>query len=238
MTLLQGINLSKYFGGLAAVKNVDFEVKKGEILALIGPNGAGKTTLFNLITGVYKPDKGRVIFKGEDITGLQPHKICKKGIARTFQIVRSFTNMSVLENVMVGALYGRESKSVREARQIAINLLEYTGLLSKKDTLVKNLTVIDKKLTELTKALATKPELLMIDELMAGLNPVETSDLMIFLRKIKDNGVTILWVEHVMKAVMGISDRVIVMHHGEKIAEGTPSEVAKDVRVVKAYFGG
>jgi len=230
--------LSKHFGGISAVNNVSFEVGKGEILGLIGPNGSGKTTLFNLISGLYRPDSGRIIFMGEDITKKQPHEICRKGIARTFQLVRAFPNMTVLENVVVGSIFGGGIKDLDVALNESRRICEFVGLAGKEDTPVRNLTAVDKKLTELARALAMKPKLLLIDELMAGLNPVETEQAMALLKRIREQGITIFWIEHMIKAVVGISDRIMVMNHGMKIAEGRPDEVVNDVRVIEVYLGG
>jgi len=238
MTILRCLALSKHFGGILAVNNMDLEVRSGEILSLIGPNGAGKTTLFNLISGLYKPDSGRIIFMGEDITGKKPHEICKKGIARTFQLVRAFPNMTVLENIVVGALFSGGIKELEKALEEGRRICKLVGLAGKEDAVVRNLTAVDKKLTELARALAMKPKLLLIDELMAGLNPVETEQVMSLLKRIREQGITIFWIEHVIRAVMGISDRVIVMHHGMKIAEGRPNEVISDEKVIEVYLGG
>ncbi|MGQ9543595.1 MAG: ABC transporter ATP-binding protein [Candidatus Bathyarchaeia archaeon] len=235
MTYLEIQNVTKRFAGLIALKSVSINVEKGEILGLIGPNGAGKTTLFNIISGVYSPDNGIIRFDGEEITGLRPSEICKKGIARTFQIVKPFPKMSVLNNVIVGALLREpnKAKAVKKAEQ----LLTFTGLIDKKDVPAGSLTLADRKRLELTRALATDPKMLLLDEVVAGLNPVETDELTLLLRQIRKNGITLFMVEHVMRAIMSISDRIVVLSYGEKIAEGTPSEVAKDERVIKAYLG-
>lgn len=228
-------NVSKFFGGLAAVQNVSFEVNPGETMGLIGPNGAGKTTIFNLINGFYKPTHGKVFFQGKDITGKKPYHICDLGIARTFQVVKPMPRMTVLENVMVGAFARVHMKT--EAEKIALEALEFTGLIHKKDFLSKNLTIGDRKRLELTRALATKPTLLLLDEVAAGLNPTESEQTIGIIQKIRQQGTTIIIVEHVMKVIMTLSDRIMVLHYGEKISEGKPQEIAKDPRVIEAYLG-
>lgn len=236
--MLEGKGVTKYFGGLAAVKDVDFIIREKEILGLIGPNGAGKTTLFNVITGVYRADAGTITFHGKNITGLKTHETCRQGIARVFQLVRPFSNMTVLDNVMVGVLARERSVSASEAREEAKWYLEFTGLSDKKEALAKNLTLFARKRLELSRALATRPKLLLLDEYAAGLNPSEILQANKLIRTLRDEmGMTVFWVEHVMRAVMETSERVMVLHHGEKIAEGTPQEIAKDERVVDAYLG-
>ena len=237
--MLEGSRVTKYFGGLAAVKNVDFIVKEREIVGLIGPNGAGKTTLFNLISGVYRPTSGKILFEGRDITKLKPYEICHLGIGRTYQIVKPFLNMTTLENVMVGVMFGKKkSISIREARAQALKWLEYVGLEEKKDMPAASLTLASRKMLEVARALATEPKLILLDEVVAGLNPAETLRAMDLIRRIRDElGITVFWVEHVMRAVMGTAERIIVLHHGEKIAEGTPKEIAADERVIEAYLG-
>jgi branched-chain amino acid transport system ATP-binding protein len=232
--ILEVKNLSKSFGGLSAVKNVSFELKEGELLSLIGPNGAGKTTLFNLITGFYRPDAGSIVYMGKDVTGLPPHRICRKGIVRTFQIVRPFGNMTVLNNVITAA---STTKGLRDAVRKSEEILKFTGLWGKKDLLARNLTIADKKRLELARALATDPKVMLLDEVIAGLNPREIEEALEIIRRIHADGISIIMVEHVMRAVMSISERIIVLHHGEKIAEGAPSEIASDERVIKAYLG-
>jgi branched-chain amino acid transport system ATP-binding protein len=233
--ILEVKGLTKRFEGLVALNNVSLTVSRGEILGLIGPNGAGKTTLFNCITGFYPPDSGEVIFEGEEITNLVPHAVAKKGIARTFQVVRAFHSMSVLDSVTTGALC--RTKDVREARQIAMEILEFTGLIKKRDIPAHSLTIVDRKRLGLASALATKPKLLLLDEAVAGLNPAEIDEIIGLLKRIRESGVTLFVVEHVMRFIMSIADRIIVLHHGEKIAEGKPKEIAEDERVIEAYLG-
>jgi branched-chain amino acid transport system permease protein len=229
-------SLSKRFGGLVAVGNVSFEVPKGKIIGLIGPNGAGKTTIFNLITGFIPPDSGEVLFKGETITALSPpHQVCLKRIGRTFQVVKPFSGMTVLENTMVGAF--ARLHNAQEARNLALEILGFIGLSKHRGSPASSLTIADRKRLELGRALATRPDLLLLDEVVAGLNPKETEEIIGIIKKISNQGITILMIAHVMKAVMALSDRVVVLHHGEKIAEGTPHEISRDKRVIEAYLG-
>jgi branched-chain amino acid transport system ATP-binding protein len=237
--MLEGDNVTKYFGGLAALKDVSFTVRDKEIVGLIGPNGAGKTTLFNVISGVYKPTSGVIKFKGRKISGKKQEEICKLGISRTYQVPRPFLEMSCLENVMVGALFGKDRGiALDEAREEALQHLEFVGLADKKEVLLKNITITDRKKLEIARALATKPEIVLLDEVVAGLNPTETLEAMKLIRRIRDElGITIFWIEHVIKAVMGVAERIIVLNYGEVIAEGSPEEVVNDAKVISAYLG-
>ena len=238
MRILEGADVTKYFGGLAAVSHVDFHVDQGEIVGLIGPNGAGKTTLFNLISAALVPKPGIIRFKGERISGLKPHKICRMGVARTFQSVKVFANMPVMENVLLGSLFGTSTgMSPADAAREARGLLEFVGLSAVRAIPAKDLTMANQKRLEVARALATKPELLLLDELMAGLNPAETAEAMELVTRIRDNGITVFMIEHVMKAIMSVCDRIIVLHHGEKIAEGTPQEVTTSKTVIEVYLG-
>jgi branched-chain amino acid transport system ATP-binding protein len=238
MGILEGEKVRKHFGGLAAVHYIDFEINQGEIVGLIGPNGAGKTTLLNLISGSLRTTAGNIKYKDQRITGLKPHQICKLGIARTFQSVQLFGNMTVLENVVLGSICGTAtSGSTPEAKRKAIALLEFVGLSAKKSEVAKNLLIGEQKRLEVARALATKPELLLLDEVMAGLNPTEVMGSISLIKEIHEQGITILMVEHVMRAIMSISNRIIVLHHGEKIAEGTPQEIIRDKKVIETYLG-
>lgn len=235
MSLLEVKGLSKRFGGVTAVHSVDFFIEPGEILGMIGPNGAGKTTLFHLITGFHLPDEGRVLFKGEDISGLRPDQICKKGITRTFQIVKPFSHITVLQNVMVGAL--NRNPDVATARKIALETLAFTGMDKKKDQMGIHLTTPERKRLELARALATSPELLLLDEVMAGLRPKEIGEMIALIQDIRRKGITVFVIEHIMKVIMSLSDRIVVLNYGQKIASGKPSEISKDQTVIKAYLG-
>jgi branched-chain amino acid transport system ATP-binding protein len=238
MRILEGEGVTRYFGGLAAVSNVDFHVEQGEIAGLIGPNGAGKTTLFNLISAALVPKPGIIRFKGKNITGLKPHQICRMGVARTFQAVKIFANIPVLENVLLGSFFGTSpGMSSADATREATELLEFVGLSAVRTTPAGDLTLANQKRLEVARALATKPELLMLDELMAGLNATEVAQAMELVTRIRDEGITIFMVEHVMKAIMNVCDRIMVLHHGEKIAEGTPQEIATNKTVVEVYLG-
>ncbi len=235
--ILQVDGVSKAFGGLQALLNVTFDLPQGQIMGLIGPNGAGKTTLFNVVNGVYPPNKGRVIFNGEEVTGLQPYHLARRGLARTHQIVRPLNDLTLRENVMVGACFGREGHSLAEARKIADEVLAFVGLEARADQLAGNLNVAQKKRLEMARALASRPHLLLLDEVLAGLNPSEIAIMVETVRQIRQQGITIIMIEHVMHAVMQVSDRIIVLDYGQQIAEGTPQEIASNPKVIEAYLG-
>jgi branched-chain amino acid transport system ATP-binding protein len=235
--LLELDGVTRRFGGLNAVEGVSLAIEKGEILGLIGPNGAGKTTLINLITGVHPANSGRVRFDGQDITRLQPYRIARLGLARTFQIVQPFPKMTVVENAAAGALFAGRASGVREAHAIARRHLEFTGLAHMAERPAAALTLASRKRLELAKALAMNPRLLMLDEVNAGLNPAEIAEALDLIRKIASLGVTIIVIEHLMKVVLSISHRLAVLHHGQLIAHGAPREVVGDKRVIEAYLG-
>ncbi|MDO9531897.1 MAG: ABC transporter ATP-binding protein [Deltaproteobacteria bacterium] len=235
--MLQVYDLTKRFGGLQALSDVTFDLHTGEILGLIGPNGAGKTTLFNVINGVYTPERGRVSFRGEDITGLPSYDVARLGLARTHQVVRPLHELTVRENVMVGACYGREKHSLKEARRLADGSLDKVGLLDRGDQPSGSLNVSQKKRLELARALAARPYLLLLDEVLAGLNPSEIASMMDTVRAIREDGISILMIEHVMQAIMSISDRILVLDYGTLIATGAPEEVANNPQVIEAYLG-
>jgi branched-chain amino acid transport system ATP-binding protein len=238
MLLLEAKRLSRHFGGLAAVSNVDFELKQGEILGLIGPNGAGKTTLFNLISAALSPRTGSIKFKGREIVGLKPYQVCRMGVARTFQTVKVFSNMSAYHNVLLGIYFGRGNRiAAKDAIKEANALLEFVELGGAARTVAKDLTLANQKRLEVARALATAPEVLLLDEMMEGLNPSEVTRAMLLVKQIQARGVTVIMIEHVMRAIMSVCDRIVVLHHGAKIAEGTPLEISANRKVIEIYFG-
>ncbi|MFZ5880562.1 MAG: ABC transporter ATP-binding protein [Chloroflexota bacterium] len=232
---LQGV--SKRFGGLQALTDVTFDLPEGQILGLIGPNGAGKTTLFNAINGVYPPEAGRILFRGRDVTRAKPYEHARLGMARTHQIVQPLNELTVRENVMVGACFGHEDQSLGQAARIADEVLEFVGLAVRSEQLAGSLNVAQKKRLEMARALAAHPHLLLLDEVLAGLNSSEIDGMVQTVLKIREQGVTILMIEHVMKVVMNVSDRIIVLDYGQQIAEGNPQEIAANQRVIEAYLG-
>lgn len=235
MNLLQVDHLTRNFGGLRAIDDLSLEIESGQILGLIGPNGAGKSTAFNCIAGVYAPTAGRIYFKGELINGCKPWDLCKKGLARTFQIVKPFASKSVLYNVTVGGFATCVKRSDAEAKAMAV--LELLGFADKKDVRAGNLTIADRKRLEIARALATEPRLLLLDEVMAGLRPAEVDEMVAVIKALRERGITIFVIEHIMRAIMALSDRIVVIHFGKKIAEGAPSQIAADENVIKAYLG-
>lgn len=235
--LLEAKGITKAFGGIVAIKNISMKVNRGEIVGLIGPNGAGKTTFFNIFTGFLKPDKGELRFQGEQITGLSPNQICRKGIARTFQTVRPFRKGTVEENVLVGALYGNSRSSLSEARDRTSKILDFVVLHYDKESLAGSLTLVDLKKLEIARALATDPKLLLLDEVTAGLDRDEANSILDLIKRISSRQVSVVIVEHIMRVVMSVANRLTVLDHGEKIAEGKPSEIVKDETVISAYLG-
>jgi branched-chain amino acid transport system ATP-binding protein len=230
-------DVTKQFGGLTAVDRVSFSLEGGEILGLIGPNGAGKTTLFNCINGVYPPTKGSVVFKGKDITGKHTYDIARFGLARTHQIVRPLNELTVRENVVAGACYGKDGLSLRDAAKVADEVMETVRLDQRAELLASSLNVAQKKRLEMARALAAKPEMLLLDEVLAGLNTTEVSGMLDTIRQIREGGVTIIMIEHIMHAIMNLSDRIIVLNYGEMIADGAPEVVSQDEQVIEAYLG-
>lgn len=235
--LLELQDVTKYFGGLCVLSEVSFNVDEEEIVGLIGPNGAGKTTLFNVITGIYRPNEGLIRYRGKNLVGLKPHKVCRSGIARTFQLVRVIPSMTVLENVLVGAIYGKKGSN-KQALDEALECLKILNLLEKKDTVTAQLTYSDKRLLEIARALAAKPRLALLDEPLAGMGHMETEEVMGVIQELRQTrGISILWIEHKMDAVFNLCDRVVVLDYGRKITEGEPRDVAKNKNVVEAYLG-
>ena len=235
MKILELTKVKKSFGGIKAVEEFSLSVEEGEILGLIGPNGAGKSTLFNCIAGVFPPTSGEIVFRGEKITNQRPWDLCRKGLARTFQIVKPFATRTVLYNVMVGAFATTDKRA--EAERRAIEVLRHLHMEDRKDMRAGNLTIADRKRLEIAKALATRPKLLLLDEVMAGLRPTEVDEMVAIIKRLREGGMTIFVIEHIMRAIMALSDRIAVLHFGTKIAEGPPHEMAHDERVVKAYLG-
>jgi len=235
--ILEVRGVSKRFGGLLAVSDVSFSLAEGEILGLIGPNGAGKTTLFNVVNGVYKADGGSITFAGKDITRTSPDKVVHLGLARTHQIVKPLNDLTLLDNVTVGACFGREYLDLHDARKVALEVLQQVGLADRANMLARSLTIAGKKRLEVARALAAKPKLLLLDEVLAGLNPTEITQMIELIRKIRDGGISVFMIEHLMQAIMSLSDHIVVLNLGRKLAEGRPDEVVHNSDVVEAYLG-
>ncbi|MDD5414639.1 MAG: ABC transporter ATP-binding protein [Smithellaceae bacterium] len=235
--LLKITGVTKTFGGLVALDKVDMHVNQGEIVGLIGPNGAGKTTLFNVIAGAFLPEHGEICFQGQNVTHLKAHNVCKLGIARTFQVPKPFKNLTLLENMMVGTCFGAGLGKSKESLNKIEEILRFAGLEDKISSKADTLNLVERKKLEVSKALSTSPKLVLFDEVMAGLNPSETVEMITFIGKLRDRGLTILLIEHLMKVIMTLSDRVVVLDYGRKICEGKPHEVANNAQVIEAYLG-
>ncbi len=235
MGILEVKNVTKHFGGLVANSDVSFSVERGQVYGIVGPNGAGKTTMFNMISGTFHPTSGQILFKGEDITRKPAYEICKRHIGRTFQIPLALDKMTVLENVTVGAMV--HTPKTETAKEFAAEILAYVGMEGQRDLMAESLSVIQKKRLEIARALSTKPELILLDESMAGLNGQERDDAIALIKKINGDGITVLMIEHVMRVVMSVCDQVLVLQNGMRIAEGTPEEITRDERVIAAYLG-
>jgi branched-chain amino acid transport system ATP-binding protein len=235
--VLEVSHVSKYFGGLHVLQDISFELQEREILGLIGPNGAGKSTFFNVMTGLYRPQSGAILFQGKDLIGLKPHQVCRRGVGRTFQLIQICPTMTVLENVLVGAIYGRKGGK-KHARAEALECLELLNLSAVKDVVASNLTYSDRKLIEIARAIAPRPIIALLDEPLAGLNPTETENIMGVIRTIRETrGISIIWIEHKMDAVFNLCDRIVVLNYGSKLADGIPADIAKNKAVVEAYLG-
>jgi len=237
MSLIEVNGITRYFGGLRALHNVSFALETGEILGLIGPNGAGKTTLFNIIAGTFPPSSGSIQFNGREITSQGARQICHQGISRTYQLVRTFSNLTVYENVLVGLYFGKPRSERSVSEDEACEVMRLTGLLQKANIPARSLTLVGRKQLEIARALATRPKVLLLDEAISGLNPTETETMMGLVRNIQGRGITVFMIEHIMKAVMGLSNRILVLNFGELIAQGTPEEVSKNKDVIEAYLG-
>jgi len=235
MPILEVKGMTKRFGGLVAVNSLDLTIEPGQILGLIGPNGAGKTTAFAAIAGFYKPEEGKIIFDGQDITGLRPDQICKRGLTRTFQVVKPFPEITVMENVLIGAYNATDDEE--EAIAVTEEIIEFMGLEKQRDILAGGLPIAGRKRLEIAKTLATQPKLILLDEVMAGLRPTETVETIELVQRIRQQGVSLLLVEHIMKVIMSLADRIVVIHHGTKIAEGLPEEIVRNQVVIDAYLG-
>lgn len=236
--ILKVESISKNFRGLRAVNGLSFEIEEGEITGMIGPNGAGKSTTFNIICGYYPPSQGKVFYNGQDITGCKAYKFTDMGIARTFQIMKPLSTLSVLDNLLPAAFFGKcRAKNLAEAREIAGEVLEFTGLYSKRNAIAGEMGTPDQKRLEMARTLVTRPKMLFLDEVMAGLNPAETDQAIDLIQKINKSGITVFLIEHIMRAVVNLCQKVIVLHHGEKIAEGTPQQVMNDPYVIEVYLG-